>query len=240
MVKIFEREYSPDSPPTCPRPVGKLRSVSTPIPKATKAFVRSSGGKGPRHVTDRVSFPPRESKGKGPSPSLAAGVKEEPDKIDHAAEGEETVTNAGCITAAAEDGGDAEDPGNECSSVYSQYSGADGTVDKDNDSKEAQDQHGTASGSNPQPSRLKESSMDTLLAQDKLTDTSYELQPSTPKTRPVKTPRTLPSPINLSPLNRPHPPSLPGPLSALLSDAQSDPESVPLPLTPHDPAAAAF
>ena len=241
MVKMFERENTPESTSTCPRPVGKLRSASTPVPEAMKDLVPSSGEEGIKHMADKVGFSSQKGEcdgGRETSLSVRREASEQNHEIEHSPDGKETATNLGCVTAAAEEGGDAEDAGDECSSVYSQYSEADGTTVKGGDDKDGLVPLETASPSNSRTPELEKDTNHGLDNQDK--DSSYELQPSTPKARPIQIHRCLPTSLTHSPSNKPHTQALPTPPTTLLSDPQPGPQADPLPLSSRDPAAAAF
>ena len=68
--------------------------------------------------------------------------------------------------------------------------------------------------------------------------TAQDPEPSTPRIQPTRAKSPQDTEVVFSPLNSPNAPSLPTSLTTLLADSQIDPE--PLPLTPHDPTAAAF
>lgn len=239
MVEMFEREHTPDSPSG---PVPKLRSVSTPVPGATRGLIGRSGVKGIERAGNEVGSS-RESEcaqAKGPARKVEGDAKVGAVDLDRPHEGKDMAADFGCLTTTVKEGGEVEERSNECPSVYPQPSKVVGTGDDAADDKNPRDPPGTANPSTPQVFQPEKHSNDSPGGHDEVTDSPCDIQRSTPKARPIQPLRILPTIPATSRLDRPHAPSVPASITALLSDHQPDHLAVPLPLAPADPAAAAF
>lgn len=199
MVRKFERNATPESPSPCYQAgQRKGRSVSTPA-CGPGDWVEVDGEKVIKGRND---------------------LKEGGDEIEHLPKDKNLVSSHGCVTGTTEEESSEDTSNGECSSLYSQYSEADGTMDI---------------SSNEVPRPLEISRTSSFDSQGEPTN-SHESQPSTPKFYPIQTPTTPRAVPSSTPST--HTPLLPAPLAALLATPHRSPS--PLPLIPHNPAAAAF